>query len=368
MSTTSSSTSSASPTALLHAMGQRLWLDNITRDLLDSGTLQDYIARLNITGLTSNPSIFDNAIGAGSSYDQSIRELKAAGLDGEALFLHLALDDLRRAADLFLPMHDASGAADGWVSMEISPLLARDAQASLVAAREVWRLGARDNLYVKIPGTPESLPAIEEAIFEGIPVNVTLLFSAQHYLAAAEAYLRGLERRLQAGLSPRVSSVASLFISRWDVAVRDQVPAALQNRLSIAIAGLTHASYHQLLASPRWQNLANAGALPQRLLWASTGTKDPQAPPSLYVDALAAAATINTVPENTLLAFAEQGRPGAAMPKDSADAQAMLARISDLGIDLDSLASQLQQAGAEAFVQSWRQLMDKIADKASRAD
>jgi len=351
------------PTHTLHALGQRLWVDNITRSMLDSGTLQRYIDTLHVTGLTSNPTIFDVAIGSDTQYDAAIAQKASDGLAGEALFLAVALEDLCRAADMFLPLHRASRGQDGWVSMEISPLLARDTAGSLAAARQIFNLAARPNLFVKIPGTPESLPAIEEAIHAGIPVNVTLLFSCAQYRAAAEAWMRGLERRLAAGLSLDVMSVASVFVSRWDVAVRERVPADLQNRLGIAVCEETWQASLQLRASSRWQRLAQAGAPWQRVLWASTGTKDPQARDTLYVDALAAPDTVNTLPEKTLLAFADHGRPVQAMAGDAERTQALLERFRSAGIDLDALALQLQQEGAEAFVKSWRALLARIVQK-----
>ena len=351
------------PTHTLHAQGQRLWVDNITRGMLDSGTLQRYIDTLHVTGLTSNPTIFDVAIGSDTQYAAAIAQKAREGLAGEDLFQAVALEDLCRAADLFLPLHRASDGQDGWVSMEISPLLARDTTGSLAAAQQIFRLAARPNLFVKIPGTPESLPAIEAAIHAGIPVNVTLLFSRTQYLAAAEAWIRGLERRLAEGLPLDVMSVASVFVSRWDVAVRERVPAALRNRLGIAVCEETWQASLQLRASPRWQRLAQAGASWQRVLWASTGSKDPQASDTLYVDALAAPDTINTLPEKTLLAFADHGRPVQGMTTDGERTRALLAQYRAVGIDLNALALQLQQEGADAFVKSWRALLARIVQK-----
>jgi len=353
------------PTRRLHDLGQSLWLDNITRDMLDDGTLQRYIAELSITGLTSNPSIFDGAIGGGDTYDASIREKAAAGGSGESLFIELALEDLRRAADLFRPEFDATGGVDGWVSMEVSPLLARDTEGTIEAARTIYDQADRPNLFVKIPGTPEGLPAIEASIFDGVPINVTLLFSRDQVLAAAEAYLRGIERRLEAGLDPRIGSVASLFVSRWDVAVQDQVPEDLRNRLGIAVARQTYRSYRELLDSKRWRALADAGAEPQRLLWASTGTKDPEASDTLYVEALAAPDTVDTMPEKTLHAFADHGVVGAPLPLDGGDAEALLTRFREAGVDLDALALRLQEEGAEAFVKSWEKLLGRISEKSA---
>jgi transaldolase len=352
-------------TRQLHELGQSLWLDNITRSLLDDGTLARYVAEDSITGLTSNPSIFDAAIGNGDAYDAGIHAKTLAGLNGEALFTELALEDLRRAADLFRPVFDATAQVDGWVSMEVSPLLAADTAGSIAAARHIHHQGQRDNLFVKIPGTPEGVPAIEEAIFLGIPINVTLLFSCAQYQASAEAYLRGIERRIAAGLDPRGSSVASLFVSRWDVAANKQLPDELHNKLGIAVGQQTYRAYRELLASKRWQKLAAAGARPQRLLWASTGTKDPSAPDTLYVSALAAPDTINTMPEKTLHAFADHGQLHGVLSDDGGDADAMLAQIAKAGVDIDALALKLQQDGAEAFVTSWNQLLQRIADKAS---
>jgi transaldolase len=352
-------------TQRLHDLGQSLWLDNISREMLDNGTLRRYVSELSVTGLTSNPTIFDEAIGGSSVYDRGIQQKARAGLSGERLFVELALEDLRRAADLFRPEFDRTGGVDGWVSMEVSPLLANDTNATVEAARNIHRLADRPNLYVKIPGTPAGVPAIEEAIFAGVPVNVTLLFSREQYLAVAEAYMRGLERRIAAGLSPRVSSVASLFVSRWDRAVATKAPPELRNRLGIAIAMRTYRAYRELLASKRWRDLAAAGAEKQRMLWASTGSKDPQASPNLYVEALAAPDTIDTMPEKTLLAFAAEGQIKSVMANDGGDAEQVLARFAAAGIDVDALALKLQVEGAQSFVKSWTELMQSIADKSA---
>jgi transaldolase len=352
-------------TRLLHDLGQRLWLDNITRGLLSSGALRRYIEEFSVTGLTSNPTIFDKAIREGGFYDEAIRRKTAGGASGEALFFELALEDLTEAADLFRPVHDATGGRDGWVSLELSPRLARDTAGSIKAAAELHRRARRPNLFIKIPGTPEGVPAIEEAIFAGVPINVTLLFSREQYLASAEAYLRGVERRLAAGLSPKVRSVASIFVSRWDVAVKDKVPPAMRNRLGIAVARRAYKAYVELLASPRWRELAAAGAWEQRLLWASTGTKDPQASETLYVEALAAPDTIDTIPEKTLHAFAERGRLEGTMPADGGDAEAVLAEFARLGVDEAALAARLQREGAEAFDKSWQDLLRRIAEKSA---
>ena len=354
------------PIQQLRQLGQSLWLDNITRDMLDDGSLRRYIDELSITGLTSNPSIFNAAIGEGRAYDGDIRAKARAGLAGEDLFIELALDDLRRAADLFRPAFKASQQADGWVSMEVSPLLAHDTEGSIRSASDIHDKAQRPNLYVKIPGTPEGVPAIEASIYAGVPINVTLLFSREQYVAVAQAYMRGIERRLEAGLDPRVGSVASLFVSRWDVAVQDKVPEELRNRLGIAIGGRVYQAYREQLASKRWRALAEAGARPQRLLWASTGSKDPKASDTLYVEALAAPDTIDTMPDKTLLAFADHGTVGSAMRTDGGDAEQVLARFADAGVDIDALAQQLQQEGAASFVKSWKQLLQRIAEKSER--
>ena len=350
-------------TQYLHDLGQRLWLDNISRRHLDEGILQTYIAEYALTGLTSNPTIFEQAIGASGAYDASIRDGAKGRETDEALFVAIALDDLRRAADLFRPIHDSTDGIDGWVSMEVSPLLAYDAAATVQAAESIRSLARRDNLFVKSPGTAQGVQAIEESIFAGVPVNVTLLFSPAHYRAAAEAYMRGIERRIEAGLAPRVGSVASLFVSRWDRAVSTKVPEALRNRLGIAVAASTYALYRELLRSERWRKLAAAGAAPQRLLWASTGTKDPNAPETLYVEALAAPDTINTMPDATLAAFARHGALKKPLADDGVEAAAMLDRFREAGVDIDALAAQLQSDGAQAFVASWQALMRGIAAK-----
>ena len=350
-------------TQKLHDLGQSLWLDNITRDLLNSGTLQRYIDVLSVTGLTSNPTIFDHTIKNSAAYDVAIREDLARGKTGEGLFFDLALDDLTRAADLFRPVHDRTSGVDGWVSLEVSPLLAHDTVSTIAAARDLFARAGRPNLFIKIPGTKEGLPAIEEAIFAGVPVNVTLLFSPEQYVAAAEAYLRGIERRIAAGLNPQVGSVASMFISRWDAAVAGKVPEALDNRLGIAVAGRIYKAYVQLLSNPRWQSAYNSGARPQRLLWASTGTKDPKASDTLYIKALASPFTVNTMPEKTLNAFADHGEIGPIMPANGGDCEEVLERFAEVGVNVDNLAARLQDEGAKSFVSSWNELMDVIASK-----
>jgi transaldolase len=352
-------------TQLLHDLGQSLWLDNITRDLLDNGTLQRYINELSVTGLTSNPTIFDQAIKNSTAYDTAIRRKLKESKSGEELFFELALEDLSRAADLFRPIYDRTDGVDGWVSLEVSPLLAYDTASTIAAAKELFARAGRPNLFIKIPGTKEGLPAIEEAIFAGVPINVTLLFSREHYLAAAEAFLRGIERRIEAGLKPVVGSVASLFISRWDAAVMGKAPEALRNQLGIAMAQRTYKAYHAMLSSPRWQRTYNAGARPQRLLWASTGTKDPEASDILYIKALAAPFTVNTMPEGTLKALAEHSELGALLPADGGDCEEVLARFARTGIDIDALAAQLQEEGAKSFVKSWNELMEVLDSKSA---
>jgi transaldolase len=348
------------PTEALHAQGQSLWLDNITRGLLDSGQLQRYINDYDVTGLTSNPSIFDKAIESGD-YNDDIRAKSAAGRSGEDLFFDLAIDDLRRAADLFLPIHERSDGVDGWVSLEVSPLLAYDTQATIAAASELYVRAARRNLFIKIPGTPEGLPAITECVANGVPINVTLLFSADQYRLAAEAFLDGVERRVSQGLDPVVGSVASLFMSRWDAAVADQVPAELKDKLALAVGLDAYRAYRQILDSPRAQRLENSGARMQRLLWASTSTKDPEAPDTLYVHGLAAPFTVNTMPDKTLTAFYDHGEVGTTMPADGGDCDAALARFKDAGVDVGALATKLQSDGAKAFDKSWKDLMSRIA-------
>ena len=352
-------------TRKLHDMGQRIWLDNITREMLNNGSLAHYIAELSVTGLTSNPTIFEHAIGSGDVYDEAIQKLAAQGLPCEDIFFELALQDLTQAADLFRPIFDASRGADGWVSLEVSPLLANDTTGTLQAAARLHARAARPNLFIKIPGTPEGIPAIEESIFGGIPINVTLLFSREHFVAAANAYLRGIERRIQAGLDPKVESVASLFVSRWDVLVKEDVQPQLHNRLGVAIAMRTYKAHCDLLATERWQRLAAAGARPQRLLWASTGTKDPAAPDTLYVEALMAPQTIDTIPEKTLLAFADHGKVGVPLPPDGGYAEGVLDEFRREGVDDEAIAEQLQREGVQAFARSWSGLMARIREKSS---
>ncbi len=352
-------------TETLHDRGQSLWLDNITRDLLENGTLVRYIDELSVTGLTSNPTIFDHAIKNSSAYDAAIRKKVKEGKSGEDLFFELALEDLTRAADLFRPIWDRTRGVDGWVSLEVSPLLAHDTPSTLAAAKALHTRAGRANLLIKIPGTKEGLPAIEEAVYAGVPINVTLLFSSAHYMAAAEAFMRGIERRVAAGLQPEIGSVASVFISRWDAAVKDRVPDVLRNQLGIAIAKKTYKAYRTLLGSPRWQRVFNAGARPQRLLWASTGTKDPSASDILYIKALAVPFTVNTMPEGTLKAFADHGALGGILTADGGDCEEVLARFASAGIDVDALANQLQDEGAKSFVNSWHELMDVIAGKSA---
>jgi transaldolase len=350
-------------TRTLHNLGQSLWLDNITRNLLRTGVLRRYVDELAVTGLTSNPTIFDHAIKNSKDYDDAIRRKLAQGESDEKLFFDLAVEDVTGAADLFRPVYDQTCGVDGWVSLEVSPLLAHDTESTVAEAKNLHARAQRPNLLIKIPGTKEGLPAIEEAIFAGIPVNVTLLFSADQYLAAADAFMRGIERRIDQELKPDVRSVASIFISRWDVAVAGKVPEALNNQLGIAVARRAYKAYLGLLSSPRWMRAYNAGARPQRLLWASTGTKDPNASDVLYVDALAAPFTVNTMPEGTLNAFADHGVVGATMPADGGDCEEILARFARANIDVQSLAVQLQDEGAKSFVNSWNDLMAVIRSK-----
>jgi len=352
-------------TQTLHDLGQSIWLDNITRNLLSTGGLRRYFDAFSVTGLTSNPTIFDHAIKNGNDYDDSIRSKVAQGKSGEKLFFELAIEDLTQAADLFRPVYDRTGGLDGWVSLEVSPLLAHDTAATIAAAKDLHAQVRRPNVMIKIPGTPQGVPAIEESIFAGVPINVTLLFSTEQYVASADAYMRGIERRIAAGLKAEVPSVASIFISRWDAAVNGKVPAALNDRLGIAVARQAYRSYLGLLNSPRWMRAYNEGARPQRLLWASTGTKNPKASDVLYVEALAAPFTVNTIPEATLKAFVDHGNVGKTMPTDGGNAEEELARFADAKVDVGALARQLQEDGAKAFVKSWSDLLGVISSKSA---
>jgi transaldolase len=352
-------------TRILHDLGQSLWLDNITRNLLKTGVLRRYIDEFSVTGLTSNPTIFDQAIKNSGDYDDAIKSKLAEGKSGEKLFFELALEDLTQAADLFRPIFERTCGVDGWVSLEVSPLLAHDTKSTIAAAKDLHAQARRPNLFIKIPGTTEGLPAIEEAIFAGVPINVTLLFSDDQYLAAANAFMRGIERRIEAGLKPDVQSVASIFISRWDVAVTGKVPQALNDRLGIAIAKRTYKAYLGLLSSPRWMRAYNAGARPQRLLWASTGTKDPKASDVLYIKSLAAPFTVNTMPEGTLKALADHGEVGATIAADGGNAEEELARFAEAKVDIRALSRQLQDEGAKSFVKSWDDLMGVISSKSA---
>jgi len=352
-------------TQTLHDLGQSIWLDNITRNLLRTGGLRRYFDEFSVTGLTSNPTIFDHAIKNGNDYDDSIRSKVAQGKSGEKLFFELAIEDLTQAADLFRPVYDRTGGLDGWVSLEVSPLLAHDTAATIAAAKDLHAQVRRPNVMIKIPGTPQGVPAIEESIFAGVPINVTLLFSTEQYVASADAYMRGIERRIAAGLKAEVPSVASIFISRWDAAVNGKVPAALNDRLGIAVARQAYRSYLGLLNSPRWMRAYNEGARPQRLLWASTGTKNPKASDVLYVEALAAPFTVNTIPEATLKAFVDHGNVGKTMPTDGGNAEEELARFADAKVDVGALARQLQEDGAKAFVKSWSDLLGVISSKSA---
>jgi transaldolase len=351
------------PTQQLHEMGQSLWLDNITRTMVGDGTLQRYVDEFSITGLTSNPTIFDKAISDGNAYDEQIATAGPEAGSTEELFFELALADLRDATEIFAPIHARTDGVDGWASLEVSPLLADDAAATIEQAARLHEKGGRDNLFIKIPGTEAGRTAIEESIFAGVPINVTLLFSREQYLASAEAYMRGLERRVEAGRDPAVPSVASIFISRWDVAVQDTAPAGLRNQLGIAVAKRAYRAYCELLESERWQGLANEGGRPQRLLFASTGTKDPEASDTLYVEALAAPLTINTMPEKTLHAVAEHGEIGEPLAEDGGDAEQVLSQFAEAGIEIESLAARLQEEGKQAFDESWRQLLKTIEEQ-----
>jgi transaldolase len=349
-------------TRRLHDLGQSIWLDNITRDMLNGGVLKDYIDKLSVTGLTSNPTIFDQAIRKSATYDAEIAS-HASSHSEEEVFFALALDDLSRAAQLFYPTFERTDRVDGWVSLEVSPLLAHDTERTVAAARMLHERARQPNLFIKIPGTSEGLQAIEQAIFAGVPVNVTLLFSDAQYVAASDAYLRGVERRIEAGLNPAVGSVASIFVSRWDAAVSGKVPAELANRLGLAVAQRTYKAYQEMLASNRFQRLANAGGRAQRLLWASTGTKDPKAPDTLYVENLATPFTVNTMPEGTLKAFADHGQVRDALSLNGGDCETVLAGFAKAGIDNRTLAQRLQDDGAASFVKSWTDLLDCIRSK-----
>lgn len=351
------------PTQKLYEIGQSIWLDNITRGLLTSGTLGQYIPDFSVAGLTSNPTIFNHAIKNSHDYDDAIRLKLKDGKSGETLLFDLEVEDLRQAADLFRPTHERTSGVDGWVSLEVSPMLANDTAGTIAAAKFLFANAGRPNVFIKIPGTKEGVPAIEESIFAGVPINVTLLFSREQYVASAEAYLRGIERRLAVGLRSDIPSVASLFVSRWDVAVANKVPDELRNQLGIAVARRTYKAYRELLDSPRWQRIFNCGARPQRLLWASTGTKDPKAPDVLYAEALIAPLTINTLPEVTLKAFADHGRIGPMMSEDGGDCEIVLAKFADAGIDTDALADRLQNEGAETFVKAWNELIESTLSK-----
>jgi len=353
-------------TQQLHDLGQSLWLDNISRETLRDGTLASLIADYAVTGLTSNPTIFEKAMSEGDAYDDAIAKMAREGRSTEDLFFALAVEDLQQAADLFLPAHEASNGVDGWASLEVSPLLVDDTQGTIRSAASLARQANRRNLFIKIPGTPAGVPAIEESIYAGVPINVTLLFSREQYLAAAEAYMKGIERRLNDGKSPVVESVASLFVSRWDTGVKDTVSPDYQNKLGIAIAMRTYKAYRELLESPRWKKLAAAGAHPQRLLWASTGTKDPKAPETLYVEALAAPDTIDTMPSKTLKAFAEHGKVGATMPRDGGFCEQTIEEIRRQGVDIEALAAKLQADGGDAFAKSWHSLLGGLEEKVTR--
>jgi transaldolase len=355
-------------TAKLGQVGQSVWLDNITRGLLNSGKLEQYIQEFSVTGLTSNPSIYDKAIGGSSDYDEQIRRLSAGGAKTEEIFFDLALDDLRRAADLFRPTYERTAGVDGFVSLEVSPLLADDAATTAADAARLHGAAARPNFFIKIPGTAAGLKAIEETIFAGVPVNVTLLFSTEQYLASAEAYTRGIERRVAAGLNPYVPSVASVFVSRWDGPLAGELPADLHLRLGIATAQLTYNAYIEFIHGDRWGRLMNEGARPQRLLWASTGTKDKTASDVLYIEALAAPLTVNTMPEETLLAFADHGNvPQVMQARPDLPDASLMAGFKAAGVDLADLARRLQGAGVESFATAWKSLLARIEQTAAAA-
>ena len=354
------------PTEQLHDLGQSLWLDNITRTMLGDGTLRRYVEELAVTGLTSNPTIFDKAISGTDAYDEQIAAVGPGAASTEELFFELALADLREAADLFKPVHARTDGVDGFVSLEVSPLLADDAAATIEQARRLHEAAERPNLFIKIPGTEAGHTAIEETIYAATPVNVTLLFSREHYRGAADSYMRAVERRIEAGLDPAVPSVASVFISRWDKAVTGEVPNELRDRLGIAIAMRTYAAYRELLDSERWQRLANQGARPQRLLFASTGTKDPDASDVLYVEALAAPNTVNTMPEPTLEHFADHGSVGEPLPADGGDTEDVLAEFASAGVDVDALGARLQEEGKQSFDDSWRELLGTIESELAK--
>jgi transaldolase len=353
------------PTQKLHDLGQSLWLDNITRTMLDDGTEQGYIDEFNVTGQTSNPTIFDKAISGGDAYDEQITELREKGLEGEDLFFELALADVTRAARMFEQIHKETDRMDGWVSLEVSPLLAYDTEATIQQAADLYGRAEKNN-FIKIPGTPEGLPAIEESIYAGVPINVTLLLSTDQTMAAADAYMKGIERRIEADLDPDVPSVLSLFISRWDVAVHDDVPEDLQNTLGVAVGKATYRAWREMLESDRWKGLADQGARLQRLLFASTGTKDPEASDTLYIEAFAAPDTINTMPDKTLKAFADHGTVGDPLPADGGDCEQVFQAHREAGSDTDALAQRLQKEGAEAFSKSWTDLLETIKSESER--
>jgi transaldolase len=353
------------PTQQLHDLGQSLWLDTITRTMLDDGTEQRYIDELSVTGQTSNPTIFDKAISGGDAYDEQITELREKVMEPEDIFFELALADVTRAARMFQQIHDQTDRMDGWVSLEVSPLLAYDTEATIQQAADLYARAEKNN-FIKIPGTPEGLPAITESIFAGVPINVTLLMSTDQTMAAANAYMKGIERRIEAGLDPDVPSVLSLFVSRWDVAVHDEVPDEMKNTLGIAVGKTTYRAWMEMRESDRWKDLAEQGARLQRLLFASTGTKDPDASDTLYIDAFAAPDTINTMPEKTLEAFADHGTVGDPLPADGGDAEQVMDAHREQGIDTDELALRLQKEGAEAFVKSWTDLLATIKSESER--
>jgi len=350
-------------TKSLALAGQSVWIDDITRPMLTEGTLARYISEYGVTGLTSNPTIYSKAVAQGHHYDDIILAGARPGRTDEEIFYDLALRDLGEAADLFRDIYLRTDGVDGFVSLEVSPLLSDDAKASVYWATELHRRAARPNLFIKIPGTTAGLVAIEESIFAGIPVNVTLLFSAEQYRSAAEAYLRGIERRIDAGLSTDVPSVASLFVSRWDVAANPGLPPELKNRLGIAVSRKAYALSLELHSSARWRRAMNFGMRPQRLLFGSTSTKDPSASDTLYVSSLVAPYTVDTIPEKTLLAFADHGELGRQCDRDTGEADTILTRVRASGVDVNALAARLQREGTESFDKSWRELLASIQSR-----
>jgi transaldolase len=364
--TNSEGPTTVNPARQLHEAGQSLWLDSINRAMLGSGDLARYVDQLAVTGLTSNPTILGHAMAASHDYEGSLRALLAQGVSGpQDLVYAAAFEDLGQAANLFRPAWQASGGEDGYVSVEVPPDLAYDAPATVALARHLHAMAGFPNLLVKVPGTPQGLTVLEELVDAGIGVNVTLLFSDTHYLRTAEAYMRALERRLARGEDLAVPSVASVFVSRWDKAADSLLPKPLHGRLGVAMAQKVYSSYQSLLASDRWRDLEAGGARPQRVLWASTSAKDPALPDTYYVEKLASPGTINTMPEKTLIAFADHGTVGEMLRDDYASGEETVAEVAAKGVDVDALGESLQRQGARAFSADWSALLDAIAAKAS---